>query len=128
MRGPMYLRGRSLRFYAFGLHERDGDVAASAERQLVTPGVRLWQPIAPGGVDFQIEVMGQFGISHRSAVASDVENLEHVAFSAHVSCGYLWDVILSPRVAIFYDYASGDKSPEDTKNDRFDATFWGEAF
>jgi hypothetical protein len=124
---PMFTKAK-FEVYVLGLHERDGEVAASAERQLWTPGVRLWQPIAVGSVDFQVEVMGQFGRSRSSAAASDVETLNHVAFSAHVACGYVWDVMLSPRVAFLYDYASGDGSPGDHQNNRFDPLFGARRF
>ncbi len=114
--------------YVFGLHERDGRVSPGSNRQLFTPGVRLMRPPARGAVDFQLEVMTQFGRSRASIAAEDTTDLEHRAFSLHASSGYHFDVPWMPRLVLQYDYASGDGSPTDEVNHRFDPLFGARRF
>ncbi len=114
--------------YVLGLHERDGELAPSANRRLVTPGVRVLRAPAPGRFDFQLEVMGQLGRSRAGAAVSDVADLDHLAFSFHASGGYRFDVPWSPRVVLQLDHASGDRDPRDGTNGRFDPLFGARRF
>jgi hypothetical protein len=123
------LRGQvTLEAYVLGLHEGDSDIAPSANRRLVTPGVRALRPSAPGAFDFQLEVMGQFGLSRASAAASDATDLDHLALALHASCGYRFSASWAPRVVLQYDYASGDGAPDDGANNRFDPLFGARRF
>jgi len=114
--------------YVLGLHERDSSIAPSSNRQLYTPGVRALRLLTPGEFDFQLEVMGQFGRSRASAAATDTADLDHLAFSLHASSGLRFDVPWAPRLVLQYDYASGDNSPDDGANNRFDPLFGARRF
>lgn len=122
------LAGAQLESYVFGLHEGDNADAPSANRRLVTPGVRLWRAPAAGQLDFQVEAMLQLGTSRASTQATDTTDLAHRAFSGHVTGGYRFDVAWSPRVALQYDYASGDGDRIDRINGRFDPLFGARRF
>lgn len=113
--------------YVLGLHESDG-VYASANRQLFTPGARVFRLPAKGAFDFQLEGMFQIGSSRKSTAATDTVDLTHRAGSIHASGAYRFDVPWSPRVGAFYDYASGDRDPEDDINGRFDPLFGARRF
>lgn len=121
------LGGARVEGYVLGLHERDGEVASS-NRRLVTPGVRLFRPGAPGRVDFELEAMLQVGTSRASSSPADVRDLGHRAFAGHASVGYRFPRAWSPRVVLQLDYASGDGSPGDDRNGRFDPLFGARAF
>lgn len=125
--GATLAEGSTLQAYVLGYHERDGDVA-SANRRIVTPGVRLLRPPRPGRLDFQIEAIAQVGTSRTTAAASDVTDLSHRAYSAHGSVGYRFALASAPRVALQYDLASGDRDPGDDTQGRFDPLFGARAF
>lgn len=118
----------ALEVYLIGLHERDGDATPSPNRHLYTPGFRALRPPAPGQLDFQLEVMGQFGWSRASAAATDTTDLDHLAFALHASTGFQFNVSWAPRLVLLYDYASGDRSPTDGSNNRFDPLFAARRF
>ncbi|MBM4376006.1 MAG: alginate export family protein [Deltaproteobacteria bacterium] len=116
-------RGLTLEAYALGLHERDGSLAPSANRELITPGARLLLPPARGAFDVQVELMGQLGRSRATTAAKDTTDLEHLAFSVHASVGHRFATRWSPRLVLQFDHASGDRSPNDGINGRFDPLF-----
>jgi hypothetical protein len=55
--------------------------------------------------------------------ASDGKNLTHEAWYQHLDIGYTIDMPWKPRFAVEYDYASGDKNPNDNKDQRFDTLY-----
>jgi len=112
--------------YLLGLHESDGRTAPSSDRKLYTPGMRTLRQPAPGEFDFQLEFMSQFGSSRASR--EDTIDLDHLAFALHGSSGFLFDAPWAPRLAFQYDYASGDRSPDDGANNRFDTLFGARRF
>jgi hypothetical protein len=119
-----------LEAYVFGLHERDGTDApsASANRRLFTPGLRVLRAPAAGQLDFQVEAMLQLGTSRSSNKATDTTDLTHRAASLHVAGGHRFDTAWSPRVALQYDFATGDGDPGDKVNGRFDPLFGARGF
>ncbi len=114
--------------YVLGLNERDSRMAPGSNRQLFTPGVRALRSPTRGEVDFQLETMAQFGRSRASTTAEDITDLGHRAFSLHASSGYQLDAPWTPRLVLLYDYASGDRSPNDGENHRFDPLFGARRF
>jgi hypothetical protein len=117
-----------LETYVFGLHERDGTDAASANRKLFTPGVRVLRAPAKGQLDFQVETIFQFGTSRASTSATDTADLTHRAVAVHATVGRRFDVAWTPRLALQYDFASGDGDPDDERNGRFDPLFAARRF
>lgn len=125
---PALAAGVQLEAYVLGLHERDGTDVPSSNRRLVTPVLRALRAPAPGKVDFQLETMFQLGVSRLSPAPTDTTDLTHRALSAHVSGGYRFDAVWVPRVALQYDFASGDDDPNDRVNGRFDPLYGARRF
>jgi hypothetical protein len=117
-----------LEVYCFGLYERDAPRFPSWNRSILTPGLRLFRAPADGALDFQAEGMLQVGSSRSSSNPADERDLDHRAFSGHVSVGYRFDVPARPRVAVAYDIATGDRDAGDGVNQRFDPLFGDRRF
>ncbi len=117
----------ALELYALGFAERDGTLP-TANRRLVTFGTRFFRGRAPRSVDFEVEAMTQLGHSHATNDAKDVTDLPHRAAAAHGEVGYTLRHPVAPRLSGFIDVASGDGSPNDGKNGRFDPLFGARRF
>lgn len=114
--------------YLYGLHERDRPGVAVADRDLYTPGLRLFAKPKAGAWDFEIEGALQFGTSRFTPSPSDTADLDHFAGFFHGDVAYSFDVQWSPRLVLQYDYASGDEHPGDRVNNRFDTLFGARRF
>ena len=68
--------------------------------------------------DYDVNLAGQLG---------EVRGLDHRAGAAHLETGYTWDRELKPRLALWLNYASGDRNPKDGRDERFDPLF-GDTF
>lgn len=117
-----------LEAYVIGIMEGDRPDAPSTNRRLVTPGFRLLRAPAVGRFDFQIEPMLQVGKSRASTAPTDTTDLDHLAYSVHASAGYRFDVRWTPRLVVQWDVASGDSSPNDHDNNRFDSLYGARRF
>lgn len=109
--------------FAFGLNERDDAGFNTANRDIVTPGGRLFSKSAAGKPDIEIEGGYQFGERRATTSASDTTDLDVKAAYLHAEAGYTFDAAWSPRVAFEYEYATGDKDPTDGEYNRFDGLF-----
>jgi hypothetical protein len=112
-------------FY-FGLYEDDTRKIATADRRLHTPGLRIFQRPAPGAFDFMVESAIQFGTSRTSSTCSN--DRDHLAHFEHAEIGYTFACPWQPRLTLQYDYASGDHTPTDDDNQRFDTLFGARRF
>lgn len=119
------LRGEA---YVFGLREEDHPGFATADRRLVTAGMRLLRPPARGGWDFEVEGALQRGDSRRSASPADRRDLDHRAWFAHAHVGRGFDARFSPRLVLQADVATGDDDPLDGTNGRFDTLYGARRF
>ena len=81
---------------------------------LITPGFRLVRPPRRSDVDADFELAVQTG---------ETDGEDHQAAFAHLSLGYTVPVATRPRVRLMYDWASGDRHPNDGMNQRFDPLF-----
>ncbi|MHC4475000.1 MAG: alginate export family protein [Planctomycetota bacterium] len=82
-------------------------------RTLYTTGTRLWGK--RGDWDYETELAGQFG-----TLAGDRVR----AWMAAAGGGYTFaDVAWTPRVGVLYDYASGDRDPNDGTHSTFNQHF-----
>lgn len=117
----------ALELYALGFAERDGTLP-TANRRLVTFGTRWFRGRAPTSLDFEIEAMAQLGRSHASNDGKDITDLAHRAAAFHGEVGYTLRHALAPRLSGFIDVASGDGSPTDGNNGRFDPLFGARRF
>ncbi|WP_232210436.1 alginate export family protein [Nitrococcus mobilis] len=109
--------------YVFGLHEDDGSDVPTANRRLLTPGVRLFSAPAKGAWDFEVEAAGQVGKSRSTTSSADTTDLDHRAGFVHAHLAHTFDAPWSPRLVLQYDFASGDGDPNDGENNRFDTLF-----
>jgi hypothetical protein len=117
--------------FVFGIHESDSSDRPTRNRQLATPGFRIFRKPAPAAFDYTIENAIQFGESRASASNTSpagLKELDHFAHFHHLTLGYTFDALWSPRVALQYDFASGDRNPRDGKNERFDTLFGARRF
>ena len=109
--------------YFFGLHEDDGSNVKTRNREVYTPGFRLYRPSKKGQLDYELESMFQFGTVRASTADSDTTDLDHFASFHHVEVGYTFQANWEPRLYFEYDYASGDDDPNDANNQRFERLF-----
>ena len=117
----------SVELFLFGLHsDRDVD-PPRRKRELYTPGLRVFRRAAPGALDWEWESAIQLGRS-RLFFTRGATTLKHLAHFHHLEAGYTFDAPWSPRVALQYDYASGDENPNDNDNERFDTLFGARRF
>jgi hypothetical protein len=122
---PFGMRGEA---YLLDLDEADGGGVATRDRDLLTAGVRLLRSPNNSQFDFDFEYARQSGSVRATARAPDVTPLDHDAEMAHAEIGFSFDAPWSPRLALAYDFASGDRSPTDGDNQRFDPLFGDRAF
>ena len=112
-----------LESYVYGLRE---DAPDSANRRLVTPGLRVHRPSKKGDWYGEAEVALQGGTSQASKASS--VDLNHQAWFSRVALGYRWDSRYDWTVLVAYDYASGDDDPNDGDNNRFDSLYGAPRF
>ncbi len=114
-------------FY-FGLHESDTHDRPTRNRDIQTVGGRIYKKPSTNHFDYQFETAFQFGDSRSSTSPSNRENLDHFAHFQHAELGYSFSTKWSPRLIAQFDYASGDNSPNDDDNERFDTLFGARRF
>lgn len=113
--------------YVYFLNETDRPPNTdSRRRHFQTPGLRIFKPNAVGQMDYEIESIWQFGNLAKAPGSS--QTLDHFAHFQHVEVGYTFDIPWTPRFLVQYDYASGDRNPNDNKDERFDTLFGGVNF
>ena len=114
--------------YLFGYHEDDSPALATNNRQLFTPGFRLYRPSRVGGFDYEWESAFQFGTSRATTAPTDTRDLDHFAYFHHAEVGYTFDRAWTPRLILQYDHASGDARPDDGTNGSFFSLFGASVF
>ncbi len=114
--------------FLLGLNEDDDDDLATRNRDLYTPGIRLYRDPANLKFDYQLESVVQFGEARNSTAATDVTDLDHFAHFHHAEVGYSFDALWAPRLVAQFDYASGDDSGVDGDSNRFDPLFGARRF
>ncbi len=121
--------GGRIEGFALGLVEDDAPLRNRRRirnRKLLTPGFRAYQAPSRGRFDYQLESVIQVGRSRLTTTSS--RDLDHVAHFHHAELGYSFDAPLSSRVLAQFDYASGDRKPDDGKNQRFAPLFGARRF
>ena len=112
--------------FVLGLHERDSPNRPTQNRQLFTPGFRIFKTPAASHLDYELESAVQTGQSRASL--TDNKSLDHFAHFHHLEIGYTLPTVWSPRIAALYDFASGDENPDDSHNGRFDTLYGSRRF
>jgi len=102
--------------YYSGRHEDDRSLT---QRQYTTIGSRVFRNPAPSQLDFEIESVLQFGKQRER---------DHFAHFQHGELGYSFDFPWAPRLQFAYDYATGDRDPEDDEHGAFHMPFGARRF
>lgn len=114
--------------YLYVLKESDDGSRLTRDRSLFTPGLRLWRAPRPAQWDGEIELAVQIGQSRATALAEDTRDLDHRAGFLHLHIGHTLDGEGRPRLALEFDYASGDGDPTDGDNGHFDTLYGARRF
>lgn len=110
--------------YVYALDERDDPgERETPDRRLTTAGVRLYRPDAARRWDFEIELIRQTGTRRASAARTDERVLAVDARFAHLEAGYTLGGRAATRLAVEYEYGSGDSDPNDARWERFDPLY-----
>ncbi len=99
--------------YYFGLNDQRTPIV-NRQRTFSTFGVRLYEVPQKGRLNYSLESIWQIG---------ERGNVDHFAHFQHVHVGYTFNLPWSPRFLIHYDYASGDRDPNDSQDSAFDTLF-----
>jgi hypothetical protein len=105
-----------------GLRDRDAPGRPSKDRDLRTVDLRLIREPAAGHWDWDLEGALQWGHASSSTAATAVRR-EVAANYLHLRTGYQWNLPWKPRLAVDYDWASGDGSGP--VSHRFDTLYGG---
>lgn len=119
--------GGGLEIYGHALIERDAAGFPTRNRRLLTPGMRLARSPAPGRFDHDFEVIYQLGTTRETLLPQDVADLDVAAWFVHAEIGRSFAGPWSPRLAVQFDFASGDGDDQRTLN-RFDTLFGARRF
>lgn len=84
------------------------------KRGINSPGLRFYGEVQDTGLDYDFTGSYQFG---------DSEDKKHRAYGVATEIGYSFKNKYKPRLSAVYAYASGDKNPNDNKNERFERMF-----
>ncbi len=114
--------------YVIGVIEEDSSQYMTRNRRQGTGGVRWFRAPSTGKFDFEIETILQAGTSRATAARSDRSDLNHLAYMLHFHGGYTLNLSWTPRIALHYDEASGDRDPNDNSNNRFDTLYGARRF
>lgn len=120
---PGRLPGVSAELYVYGLNERDTQDVATPNRDYLQPGFRIFRPAAAGRIDFEVEGSWRTGSRRPTSAASDTRDLDVDASTLHAHIARTFDHPWRPRLALDYDYASGDETPGDARFDQFERLF-----
>lgn len=116
---PLGIKGE---LYLYYLSESPN---SARNRQLFTPGFRIFRNPTKGEFDFEGESIAQTGRSRTNATS---EQLDHEAFMEHIQVGYTFDLPWDPRFVVQYDYATGGTDANGTTTNSFDTLYGARRF
>ena len=122
LRSAPRMAGGVVELLLVGLRDRDAPGRPSRDRDLRTVDLRLIREPAAGRWDWDLEAALQWGQASSTTAATAVRR-EVAANFLHLRAGYQWDRAWKPRVALDYDWASGDGSGP--VSHRFDTLYGG---
>lgn len=117
---PNTLAGATAELSYFRLQEHDGPGRPNRNRDLHTLGARIVRDARTGRWDFEAEAMLQLG-AVRASVAPDAARLPVQAWFLHLEAGYSIAGAAELRLAVEYDFVSGDGRAR--RFGRFDTLF-----
>lgn len=86
----------------------------SQKIRINSPGLRLYGTVGESGFDYDLIGIYQFGV---------MNNESHRAYAYATELGYSFKHNWKPRISATYGYSSGDKNPNDNKNQRFERLY-----
>jgi hypothetical protein len=92
-----------------------GKAGARAKREIHSPALRFYGPIGQTPLHYDVNFVYQTG---------EDAGRDHEAFGLASELGYKFHHAWKPRVSVFYGLATGDKNPNDNRNERFER-FYG---
>jgi hypothetical protein len=106
----------TLQPYYLGLRQENTKDQPELLQDLHTTGLRGYGIVGATGWDYDFDVVYQFGRSNGRQ--------QHDAWASAFEVGYTFeDQAWKPRLSAFYGYGSGDRNPNDNRNQRFNALF-----
>jgi len=125
LRWPISADGTRAEILAVRSSGPEARVEVDASADLSTVDLRLLRKPVAAGWDFEIELALQRGKSREPGSA---EKGRHSAFFTHLSAGYTLAGPKRLRLAVEYNYASGDRDAFDSETERFDYLYGSRRF
>lgn len=120
---PETSSGLNREYYLVDFRERDAVGEEVADMKIMSAGTHYFTEPKNGQLDYDLEAIYQAGTSRASSSPTDTQDLKHRAYFYHFALGYLLARPFAPHLQLLYDYASGDKNPNDDEFNRFDTLF-----
>ena len=111
--------------FVFRLKEHDTARTSTPNRDYLQPGFRLFKPPKKSQWDFEVDTSWRSGSRRATSAVTDTRDLKVRAFAAHVHLGYTFDAPWQPRIGLDWDFASGDRNPNDLNFDQAERLFGG---
>lgn len=111
--------------FVFRLKEHDTAKTNTPNRDYLQPGFRLFRPPQKSQWDFELDTSWRTGTRRASSAVTDTIDLKVRTFAAHAHIGYTFDAPWQPRVGLDWDFASGDRNPNDLNFDQAERLFGG---
>ncbi len=106
----------------FDLNGReDTNNSRRIDRTIHTAGLGAYGVLGQTGWDYDANYVQQWGDQDTSL--SNRTKVEHEAYGYNAEIGYTFNHVWKPRLSAFYGLATGDKNPNDNKNQRFERLF-----
>ncbi len=118
-----FVHGMQVEAYVYGLREDDTRNVPTPNRDYLTPGLRLFRSPSVGVLDFDLESAWRHGSRRAGSAATDLRDLDVRARTVHAHLGWTFAHPWRPRIALDYDYASGDRDPNDNRFDQYERLF-----
>lgn len=104
----------TLQPYYMGLVQDGSKVPGQIDREIHAPALRGYGKIPTTQLDYDFNLIYQFGQN---------AGQRHEAHGYTLETGYTFQHNWKPRLSAFYGYASGDRHPNDTVDNRFERFF-----
>ena len=111
--------------FVYGLHEEDEPSVPTPNRDYITSGFRVSREPAVGAWDVDIEGAHRSGSRRATSSPTDLYDLRVRAWTLHASIGRTFDHPWRLRVAVDFDFASGDRRADDGSFDQYERLFGG---
>ncbi|MET0291239.1 MAG: alginate export family protein, partial [Steroidobacteraceae bacterium] len=122
---PRRVAGGAVDVLFMKLRESDAPRRPTRDRNLDTGSLRWYRNPAAGQLDYEIELVRQWGRARTgTAVAAPLRDVE--AAYEHIQVGYRWDAAWKPRLVAEFDRATGDRGSDKIR--RFDTLLGGRRF